>query len=272
MGAHLAPDVGAAAVEWERNLGRATFGAILAAAALVAARLAFGPGRLEVALLSVVLAVMVTARVAGFWASLVTTFVAAVLVDLGWLYPGSASPASRPLDVVALCLFGLVAILTGRAAAVSEASDRARGAPATSGTAAAPVTSGTAVAPVTSPAAVVPITSGAAVVHGASRATGSAVFAPPGEPLTAREVDVLSLLAAGLSNDEIAEHLVVSPNTVKTHLSHAYAKLGATSRTAAVARARAAGLVSAGAAVPGASLGAPGGDRPDRGALERAGR
>lgn len=61
--------------------------------------------------------------------------------------------------------------------------------------------------------------------------------------LSAREVEVLSLVAQGLSNRDIARRLVVSEATVKTHLNHVFAKLGAESRTAAVASARAAGLI-----------------------------
>ena len=59
------------------------------------------------------------------------------------------------------------------------------------------------------------------------------------EPLSAREWDVLQLVAEGLSNQQIAEHLVLSLHTVKLHVKHLLAKLGATNRTQAVARARA---------------------------------
>jgi LuxR family transcriptional regulator, maltose regulon positive regulatory protein len=63
------------------------------------------------------------------------------------------------------------------------------------------------------------------------------------EPLTARELEVLELLAAGSPNRAIAERLVVTPETVKKHLSHLFGKLGVTNRTQAVARARELGLL-----------------------------
>ncbi len=55
------------------------------------------------------------------------------------------------------------------------------------------------------------------------------------EPLTAREVEVLKLIEAGRSNQEIADQLVISIPTVKRHISNIYAKLGVTSRTQALA-------------------------------------
>ena len=58
------------------------------------------------------------------------------------------------------------------------------------------------------------------------------------EPLTTREQDVLELLAAGLSNAEIAARLIVTVGTVKTHIKSIYGKLEAHSRTQAIARAR----------------------------------
>jgi LuxR family maltose regulon positive regulatory protein len=58
------------------------------------------------------------------------------------------------------------------------------------------------------------------------------------EPLTERELDVLRLLAAGLTNREIAAKLVISPETVKKHSANLYGKLDAANRTQAVARAR----------------------------------
>lgn len=54
--------------------------------------------------------------------------------------------------------------------------------------------------------------------------------------LTAREAEILELVAAGLSNAEIAERLWISPGTVKKHLENIYAKLGVANRTAAVTR------------------------------------
>jgi LuxR family transcriptional regulator, maltose regulon positive regulatory protein len=63
------------------------------------------------------------------------------------------------------------------------------------------------------------------------------------EPLTDRELVVLRQMAAGSSNQEIAERLVISVGTVKAHIYHITAKLGARSRTEAVARARDAGLI-----------------------------
>ncbi|MHA6524286.1 response regulator [Tessaracoccus sp. G1721] len=61
--------------------------------------------------------------------------------------------------------------------------------------------------------------------------------------LSAREIDVLRLVAEGVTNREIAKRLFISEGTVKTHLVHAFAKLGAESRTAAVAAARRHGLL-----------------------------
>ncbi|MYR60808.1 response regulator [Streptomyces sp. SID625] len=65
----------------------------------------------------------------------------------------------------------------------------------------------------------------------------SAVRAPAAgsEPLSAREREVLVLVARGTSNREIARELFISEATVKTHLTHLYAKLGVKDRAAAVA-------------------------------------
>ena len=70
------------------------------------------------------------------------------------------------------------------------------------------------------------------------QASGSAL--PPAqmliEPLTPRELELLRLIEAGYTNEKIAAKLVISMPTVKRHISNIYAKLGANSRTQAVAR------------------------------------
>ncbi len=63
------------------------------------------------------------------------------------------------------------------------------------------------------------------------------------EPLSERELEVLALIAEGLSNREVAERLYISLSTVKSHTASIYGKLGVHSRTEAVARAHAWGIL-----------------------------
>lgn len=58
------------------------------------------------------------------------------------------------------------------------------------------------------------------------------------EPLSARELDVLCLIERGATNQEIANHLVITVGTVKSHINHILRKLGVSNRTAAIAQAR----------------------------------
>jgi LuxR family maltose regulon positive regulatory protein len=79
-----------------------------------------------------------------------------------------------------------------------------------------------------------------------AKAPGEPVPAAPSplvEPLSDRELEVLRLIAAGLSNREIAQRLVITPGTAKWHANNIYGKLGVHSRTQAVARARELGLL-----------------------------
>ena len=91
----------------------------------------------------------------------------------------------------------------------------------------------------------------AVIVAAGAQAIGSYPFAARGderddlaEPLTARERDVLALLAEGLPNKAIAAALGISDQTVKFHVAAIIGKLGAANRTDAVRRAVRRGLVA----------------------------
>jgi len=86
-----------------------------------------------------------------------------------------------------------------------------------------------------------PLAAGSASHEDVDRRTADA--SPLIEPLSTREQDVLELLAAGLSNAQMAAQLVVTVGTIKTHIKSIYGKLGVHSRVQAVARAREVGLL-----------------------------
>jgi len=66
------------------------------------------------------------------------------------------------------------------------------------------------------------------------------------EPLSHREREVVRLIAAGLTNNGIADSLYISPETVKKHVGNVFGKLGVSNRTSAAARARDLGLLDQG--------------------------
>lgn len=68
--------------------------------------------------------------------------------------------------------------------------------------------------------------------------------APPAEPLSAREIEVIRLVARGLSNEQIGERLFISAATVRTHVSSILSKLGLANRTQAALHALREGLAS----------------------------
>jgi LuxR family maltose regulon positive regulatory protein len=72
---------------------------------------------------------------------------------------------------------------------------------------------------------------------------GPAAWALLSEPLSERELEVLRLIASGMSNAEVSRTLFVALSTVKKHINNIYRKLGASSRTGAVARARESNLL-----------------------------
>jgi HD-GYP domain-containing protein (c-di-GMP phosphodiesterase class II) len=87
----------------------------------------------------------------------------------------------------------------------------------------------------------------AAVLTAAGHAVARRREYPAG--LTSREVDVLRLVARGLSSREIAEQLVISPKTARNHIEHIYTKIGATNRASASLFAVQAGLLPDGNAL-----------------------
>jgi DNA-binding NarL/FixJ family response regulator len=90
----------------------------------------------------------------------------------------------------------------------------------------------------TRPAGLLRLSPAARLARGPTRLLGERCY----EPLSERERRVLGLIAAGCSNQEIASALLVSVNTIKTHIKRIYEKLQVNSRVAAVERARELGL------------------------------
>jgi DNA-binding NarL/FixJ family response regulator len=84
------------------------------------------------------------------------------------------------------------------------------------------------------------VAAGKTVLDARSAAAVAARLRDPGptESLSAREIEVLRLVAEGKSNPEIGKQLFVAASTVKTHLDRVYGKLGVSDRAAAVARAK----------------------------------
>jgi LuxR family maltose regulon positive regulatory protein len=85
-----------------------------------------------------------------------------------------------------------------------------------------------------------------AILSPAEHARTARLKAEMVEPLSKREIEVLSLIAEGLSNRQVAQRLVISPNTVRVHTAKIYSKLGVTNRTQAVTKARGLGILSSG--------------------------
>jgi DNA-binding CsgD family transcriptional regulator len=205
--------------EMGRHLIRATLvasGAVGAAFAMLQVALPSTGGAGTYATSSA--AVALAAAVAGVAAGLLAVAFSALVVSYAHLPPLEAWHIEQAADLVGLGLF----VVNGIVVAIVIAHLRGRR-PST----ARPVRGvGETVAPRAAPAKV------------PERHDGGLV-----EPLTERELEVLGLLAEGMSNEAIATSLCLSVNTVKTHLKNVYGKLEVNNRTQAVARSQALGII-----------------------------
>lgn len=91
--------------------------------------------------------------------------------------------------------------------------------------------------------ALVDVAAGSSAFSGSVSQQLAARLRNPGAVLSARENEILSAVAQGASNREVAQSLFISESTVKTHLVHIFTKLGVDSRSGAVAEARARRLI-----------------------------
>jgi DNA-binding NarL/FixJ family response regulator len=82
------------------------------------------------------------------------------------------------------------------------------------------------------------------VTSGGARTPTAGTPTPPGGPLTERETEVLTLMADGMTNRDIAARLFVAEATVKTHVNNVFGKLGVNDRAAAVAWAYRSGVAT----------------------------
>lgn len=181
-------------------------------------------------------AVAIAALWAGVRTGLLATGITVVVAANSYLAPVGSLTIAGEGDRIGLVLFvvnGLILSLIGGSVRSARVQRRADG-PSTS--IPAPIASGP---------------SGTPARRSASRAAGrrgpaiTIVGEHLIERLTDRELEVLELLAGGLSNTDIADTLVVSLNTVKSHLKSIFGKLGVVSRTQAVVRAGELGLLEA---------------------------
>ena len=188
----------------ERLVGRFAIVGLIVGALLGFHLALHADGHLDVLWIALIAASILTAELAGFVVSAIAVFAAAILIDIWLLEPRGSLLLSSSQDALTLVLFVLVSLTS--AAAVSGRRGQSQG----------------------------------------SRLDWIVAVDQPDpllDPLTDREREILAMLGRGMSNREIARELVVSPNTVKTHLEHLYGKLDVPSRGRAVAQGRRLGII-----------------------------
>jgi DNA-binding CsgD family transcriptional regulator len=160
------------------------------------------------------LAILITSLTSGFGPGILATAISSIIAVMFYLPPYVALEVHAPFDVALLTLFILEGVIAAIAGGVVRSAMRPRD---------------------ELPG---PMARFARFLERAETLRGHLTSdAPPlTDPLTPRELEVARLLALGLSNDQIAKAMFVSTNTTKTHLKRIYEKVGAQTRTEAVAR------------------------------------
>jgi DNA-binding CsgD family transcriptional regulator len=159
-------------------------------------------------------AILITSLTSGFGPGILATAFSSIIAVMFYLPPYVALEVHAPVDVALLMLFILEGVIAAIAGGVIRSAMRPR-------------------EPVPSP---IERFARFLVLAETLRDQLTSDSPPLTEPLTPRELEVARLLAFGLSNDQIAEAMFVSTNTIKTHLKRIYEKVGAQTRTEAVAR------------------------------------
>jgi DNA-binding CsgD family transcriptional regulator len=159
-------------------------------------------------------AILITSLTSGFGPGIFATAFSSIIAVMFYLPPYVALEVHAPIDLALLILFILEGLIAAIAGGVVRSAMRPRDEVPSSMTRFARF-----------------------LVRAETLRDQLTSDAPPlTDPLTPRELEVARLLALGLSNDQIAAAMFVSTNTIKTHLKRIYDKVGAQTRTEAVAR------------------------------------